>query len=338
MDMFLLVGAVVLFVIAVLLWFGQVKAEDETDKELYMVFKWIAVALVFVAGVISAVTTVPSGSVKGLSTFGRVDVNDPPLSEGLHLKKPWQSTFLMSVRQQTFNRNAAKGNQMEVIVGDGVSLTADVSFHWILQPQAAAWVYQKFGEDYAERLQIPSAAGALRDVVGGMKEWTNVVRDKQMVEVETTKRLASVVREKLLAAGIPADVAQSAFVFPKVDIRRITPPKAIQTAIANKKAAEQDLERQKTEVAIAAMKAQKGVPEGQRIRNMVLAIFNDTNEDGQLPAEAKLPEGITAEGVSALITAIATKQNAQSVQTAAESGKVSTMLIPATSSIAVGAK
>ena len=299
--------------------------------------KWISMAVFALIAITLSVTIVPSGAVKVLTTFGRVNVQDAPLPEGAHLKLPWQSAHQMSVRQQTFDRNAINDNQMEVIVGDGVTLTMDVSFHWILNPSAAALVYQKFGDRYFERLQIPSAASAIRDVIGSMDEWLNVINNKSQVEQLVTDRFARVVRSKLSASGIPDEITKIAFTFPKVDIRRATPPKAIRQAVAAKKAAQQQLERQETEVKIAAAKAQKGVSEGQRMRYILLALFNDA-KNGVLPDDAKLPEGLAPADVAMLMQALAAKQNAQSVQQATESEGVQTILLPATSPVAVGVK
>ncbi len=293
---------------------------------------WVSSGLLIFTVLWSSVTFVSPGSVKVLGTFGRVDVDDMPLPEGAHLKLPWQATQEMSVRQQTFNRSAANGNQLEMVVGDGVTLKADVSFYWLLNPVGAAWVYQRFGSNYAEHLQIPSAASAIRDVVGSVDDWLTVVTDKARIEERITARFEELVVSKLMAADIATDVAKFAFTFPKMDIRRVTPPKAIKTAIASKKAAQQQLERQKTEIEIAQRKAQKGRAEGERVRNMLLGLF-------KLPSGAQLPESVNPESIATLMYALAKKQEALAIMHAVEGGDALSLTVVSSSQqpIAIGA-
>lgn len=283
--------------------------------------------------------TIDTGHVGIPATFGKVDTKEIPLGEGLQTKMPWQTVKEMSIRQVSLDRNKAQGTNMEVLAGDRVALNTDASFHWTLQPTAATWIYQKFGLEYWTGLQVPSSASSLRDVVGKIQDWGEVISKKQKAENDVTERFSEFVVKKMLSAGIPVEIANNAFVFPKMDIRRTTPPKTILTAIANKKAATEDLERQDVEIQIEAKKAEKGAQEGLRVRNMLLAIFNPLkfdvdSKEFKLDPKAELPVNFDPANIPGIIGAIAIKQNAQSIQSAVENEGVNTILLPAGTPIA----
>jgi len=351
--MMLCLASVAVWVGMSLLLFRKKTSEEPEHQQMYSGRRgfWSkskkTLGIIFLSGgtvafvslwIVFSIAITPAGSIKIVKTFGKVDVTQVPLTEGLSFILPWQSTKTMSIRQRQLDRSKGTKSDMDVIADDGTRLNTDVTFYWTLNPVAGAWIYQKFGRGYYNSLQTPSAAGSLRDVVGKVEKWNNLVADKLTVESDATKAFEKSVLDKLVIAGIPKEIASNAFTFPKIDIRRITPPLKILTAIENKKAAVEDLNRQGTEIQIAARKAEKGAQEGFRVRNMLLAIFNPLNENGLLSPDAKLPDNFLPSDIPGIMNSIATKQNAQSIQTAVEQDGVNTILLPAATPVAAPVK
>ncbi len=351
----LALAALVVIVGVGFLFFGQKKTDDNDEGRGSYEYEnhgfWSkskkTIGIIFLGGgtiaficlwIMFSIVITPAGSINVVKTFGKVDITRTPLTEGLSFIMPYQSVETMSIRQRHLDRNQSTKSSMDVISKDRTKLNTDVTFYWTLNPVAGAWIYQKFGKMYYNSLQVPSAAGSLRDVVGKVETWNTLVEKKLSIEIDATKAFKESVIAKLLNAGIPSDIANNAFTFPKIDIRRVTPPGKILVSIENKKAALEELDRQDTEIKIAKLKAQKGAQEGLRVRNMLLAIFNPVNKDGMLDANAKLPTNFDPKNIPGIINAIASKQNAQSVQTAVEKNDVNTILIPASTPISVPVK
>src|SRR5262245_44585544 len=66
-----------------------------------------------------SVTTVPSGSVGVVTTFGKVDPQ--PLPEGLHFVAPWRSVHPLTVRTQEVKE------RLEVPTKEGLTIELEVS-------------------------------------------------------------------------------------------------------------------------------------------------------------------------------------------------------------------
>ncbi len=343
----LVILAVVVIVSLIMFFVFLIKDKDkeyrasETSRLKISGYVGMIAFLVMAAfALFSSYKQVEAGNGGVVLTLGKVELSQPALVEGPHWLKPWQSMVQMSAQQISYDRNKAGDNAVEALAGDDVTLNMDASFFWLLSYDAMPYIYQKYGASYWDKLQIPSIASTFRDVIKSKEEWEDVNKEKQEVEISVTKLLKVAVNEKLAAANLPENIIKGAFTYPKMELRRITPPPAITDEIGLKKAAVQKNARKETEIKNAALDAQKRGMDGTAIRQIILRIFNKEDIDGKIPEDAELPANLSAKDISGILDSVARKQMADAAETAAEKGNINSLVIMSgeTSPAAVPAK
>jgi len=237
---------------------------------------------------LASVTTIETKEVGVVRTFGIVE--DRVLLSGLRFINPWQSLERMHIWQRSYERSSSKGNAAGLIGSDQIRIDADLTFHWILNPEYARLIYLKFGKSYESKIILPPAASAIREGASGFN-WVEIVAEKRKeVQEAMTRELKNSVIEKLVANGIEADIAEQMFTFPVVDLRRAVPiAESLLKAVELKKAALQEQERQVTLTAIEDEKAKRRAKEGKGLNNLFRALprgFNPNNLPQLLQAQA----------------------------------------------------
>lgn len=148
-------------------------------------------AIIFLIIIISkSAITIGSGEAGVLyKTFGGGVVTDePPLSEGFHLVAPWNRVYIYEVRrQEVFEK-------MKVLSSNGLDIQLDASAWYKPKYNELGKLHQEIGEDYLNRIILPTIRSAARSVVGRYtpEQLYSSKRDAIQNEIfEETKKIVS---------------------------------------------------------------------------------------------------------------------------------------------------
>lgn len=122
-------------------------------------FIGIIILIIIVA---KSAVTIGSGEAGVLyRTFGGGVVTDkPPLSEGFHVVAPWNDVFVYEVRRQEIFE------KMKVLSSNGLDIQLDASAWYMPEYNNLGKLHQEIGEDYLNRIILPTIRSAARSVVG----------------------------------------------------------------------------------------------------------------------------------------------------------------------------
>lgn len=220
------IGAFVSFAVAII---------NRRDPDYF--FGWLAAAVVvFVLGVLSfglgSYNKVGEGQVGIPVTFGRAG---DPVGPGAHWLAPWTDVVIMDTRDKevTFENAADREEDFRALSAQaqgGGNLTVEMTVQFNLLRESAADVYRSVGTDYVEVYVLPISRSCIRDV-------TPLYTPE---EAFTSARRA--IAEETLECMI-ADLEPRGITVDNVLIRDIDPGEAVRTAINEKVAAEQDVQR-----------------------------------------------------------------------------------------------
>ena len=148
-------------------------------------------AIIFLIIIISkSAITIGSGEAGVLyKTFGGgVVTEEPPLSEGFHLVAPWNRVYIYEVRrQEVFEK-------MKVLSSNGLDIQLDASAWYKPTYNELGKLHQEIGEDYLNRIILPTIRSAARSVVGRYtpEQLYSSKRDAIQNEIfEETKKIVS---------------------------------------------------------------------------------------------------------------------------------------------------
>ena len=278
---------------------------------------------VIAAGLViaTAVRIVPPGHVGVATLFGAVQPG--VYEEGLHVVNPFYSLEEFSVRRTMFDFRGAEsggngrlgsaGAEIVSVSADSTPLRVDLGFPLRLNGPIAWKVFQRIGPQRAVALQlvVPAARSAVRDAVAGFT-WRDAAtgsRDKLAARIEA--RFRELVEQDLIAAGFPEEEARQTFTIQPVQLRKVLPPNKVLNAVAEKIAAEEDPERQKTLTQIAEEEARRRQNEGRGVNNLF----------------AELPQGFSPSQIREVLGAIADKTRAEAMMKAVETGQVQVVVM-----------
>ncbi|MDT0607490.1 prohibitin family protein [Croceitalea rosinachiae] len=153
----------------------------------------IALPLVFaiILGIVlisKSAITIGSGEAGVLyKTFGGGVVTDEsPLGEGFHIVAPWNKVYIYEVRQQEVFE------KMNVLSSNGLDIKLDGSAWFQPKYKDLGKLHQEKGEDYVQRVLLPTIRSAARSVVGRYtpEQLYSSKRDAIQAEIfEETKRI-----------------------------------------------------------------------------------------------------------------------------------------------------
>lgn len=205
----------------------------------------IGVAILFIILSKSAVT-IDSGEAGVLyKTFGDGVVTDePPLGEGFHLVAPWNKVFIYEVRtQELFEK-------MNVLSSNGLDIKLDASAWY--KPDAAnlGRLHQQIGENYVDRILLPTIRSAARSVVGRYtpEQLYSSKRDAIQAEIyEETKKI----------------IGDQNIILDEILVRDVTLPPTIKEAIERKLRQEQESLEYEFRLVSAQKEAQRQIIEAK---------------------------------------------------------------------------
>ncbi len=245
------------------------------------------------------------------------NVQSGAYTEGVQVVNPFLDFHTMSVRRQVIEFHASSdksGNDDVVSLSkNNVPMSVDVTYAWQLNPTYAWWVYRHMGLDdaYIAALIKQASRSATRAATAQFTsdEATTSMRTELTLAME--KQFGDHLVGDLVRQGLTPDEAKNVFIVLPVQLRKVLPPEKVLNAIAEKAAAEQDLQRQVTLTAIAKQEAERRSNEGLGVQKLF----------------GELPKGFTAEQISMVVNALANKQKADAIMKGIEAGKITTMVI-----------
>ncbi len=118
--------------------------------------------IVFVIVLSKSAVTIDSGEAGVLfKTFGEGVVTDePPMGEGFHIVAPWNKVYVYEVRQQELFE------KMKVLSSNGLEIQIDASAWYEPVYKDLGNLHQSLGQNYLQRVIMPSIRSAARSVVG----------------------------------------------------------------------------------------------------------------------------------------------------------------------------
>lgn len=254
--------------------------------------------------------------------FGTVQKTTVP--PGLHMVNPMAVREFLSTRRHTidFTDDSNEGNDVNPINGPAVLVTTkdhnqlrvNVSIPYSLNPPYLSYLYSVVGKTNSEietKLLETHARSTLIAVSSEFK-WQPLLADsheKVLKEIHT--RMKDAIKKDLVVYGVPEKIADKAIIISPPQIRQIVPSDKVKGAIDEAAATTVLLDRQQDLIAIAEAKVQQREKEGSAIN----AMFD------------KLPEGVTAQDIHAVLSAMAKKENADAVMKAVEKGGVSMIIM-----------
>lgn len=162
---------------------------------------------------------------------------------------------------------------------DGNDISVDVTVTWRLDPAKTPWVLQRVGEsteDVQERLVRPAARAYVRDALNRLRSEDFYVADKRFAAAEEARTLLS-------GALVPEGVIVEQVILGE---HRFNP--AYEEVIREKKLAEQNAEKLKSEATAAAEEAKRNLESARGLVSQKLAQAKGELDQARLGADAEL--------------------------------------------------
>lgn len=181
-------------------------------------------AVIFLIIIISkSAVTIGSGEAGVLyKTFGGGVVTDkPPLGEGFHLVAPWNRVYIYEVRKQELFE------KMKVLSSNGLDIQLDASAWYQPAYNELGKLHQNIGENYVERIILPTIRSAARSVVGRYTPEQLYSSKRDAIQKEIFEETKKIVDDQYI-------------VLDEILVRDVTLPPTIKEAIERKLKQEQE--------------------------------------------------------------------------------------------------
>ena len=146
------------------------------------------VALIVIAAIAAASVQIVDAGHRGvLLHWNAVDVNVPPLEEGLHFVVPFQDQVVnMEVRTLLFVKGTASASK------DLQTVTTEVTVNFAPDPNSINILYKEVGLNYQNRIIAPAVEEVVKQVTANYNAEELITKRAQVkndIESEITKRL-----------------------------------------------------------------------------------------------------------------------------------------------------
>ncbi|WP_047415149.1 prohibitin family protein [Cellulophaga sp. Hel_I_12] len=236
--------------------------------------------VVFIALVIlisKSAVTIDSGKAGVLyKTFGGGVVTDqPPLGEGFHVVAPWNKVYIYEVRQQEVLE------KMNVLSSNGLDIKLEASAWFEPVRSKLGLLHQEKGEEYIQRVLLPTIRSAARSVVGRYTPEQLYSSKRDAIQQEIFDETQKIVKDEYIQLN-------------EILVRDVTLPPTIKDAIERKLKQEQESLEYEFRLVTAKKEAEKVTIEaqGKADANRILsASLNDQIlKDKGIDATLKLSE------------------------------------------------
>lgn len=175
---------------------------------------------------------------------GGVVTDAPPLGEGFHVVAPWNKVFIYEVRRQELKET------MNVLSSNGLDIKLEASIWY--QPDAAnlGKLHQEIGEDYLNRILLPTIRSAARSVVGRYTPEQLYSSKRDAIQAEIFDETKIIIKDQFIQID-------------EVLVRDVTLPATIKEAIERKLKQEQESLEYEFRLISAQKEAERQVIEAQ---------------------------------------------------------------------------
>ena len=236
----------------------------------------IGIVLVLILIAKSAVT-IDSGEAGVLyRTFDDGVVTDePPLGEGFHIIAPWNKVFIYEVRRQELFE------KMKVLSSNGLDIQLDASAWYQPKYSELGKLHQEIGENYLQRILLPTIRSAARSVVGRYTPEQLYSSKRDAIQREIFEETKKIVDDQYISLD-------------EVLVRDVTLPVTIKDAIERKLRQEQESLEYEFRLITADKEAQRQIIEaqGKADANRILSasLTDKILQDKGIEATLKLAE------------------------------------------------
>ncbi|MFH1447981.1 MAG: prohibitin family protein [Candidatus Micrarchaeota archaeon] len=207
--------------------------------------KWMVNTILFAAVIVillsvfqgAFIASIPAGHVGVMydSFAGGVQAAEWP--EGLHIKMPWQSITMYSIRTQDYTMSIVQGegdvenaDSIDALTKEGLTVKLDMTVLYKVVPDKASDIHQTIGIEYRTVVIRPTIRTAIRDVAAKYDAKDIYSSNRQAIANEINGRLKAEFNEK----GI---------ILETVLLRNVILPQKVASAIEEKLEAEQQAQR-----------------------------------------------------------------------------------------------
>tara|TARA_R110002020_G_scaffold21009_3_gene71256 strand:+ start:14785 stop:15606 length:822 start_codon:yes stop_codon:yes gene_type:complete len=254
------------------------------DKLPKIALPAIFVLILLIILITKSAVTIGSGKAGVLyKTFGGGVVTDEaPMGEGFHVVAPWNKVFIYEVRQQEVFE------KMNVLSSNGLDIKLDASVWFEPERENLGKLHQEKGEEYVQRVLLPTIRSAARSVVGRYTPEQLYSSKRDAIQQEIYEETKKIVDGQYIQLN-------------EVLVRDVTLPATIKDAIERKLRQEQESLEYEFRLVTAQKEAQKVIIEaqGKADANQILsASLNDKIlRDKGIEATLKLAQSPNAKVV-----------------------------------------
>lgn len=203
----------------------------------------IVILIIIIA---KSAVTISSGEAGVLfKTFGNgVVVDEPPMEEGFHIVAPWNKVFIYEVRRQEIFE------KMKVLSSNGLDIQLDASIWYQPERENLGRLHQEIGENYLNRIILPTIMSAARSVVGRYTPEQLYSSKRDAIQDEIFAETKKIVDGQYILID-------------EILVRDVTLPATIKTAIEGKLKQEQESLEYEFRLITADKEAQRQIIEAQ---------------------------------------------------------------------------
>lgn len=206
----------------------------------------VFVIIVLIILISKSAITIDSGEAGVLyRTFGGGVVTDePPLGEGFHIVAPWNKVFVYEVRRQEIFE------KMKVLSSNGLDIQLDASAWYMPRYDELGKLHQVIGENYLQRILLPTIRSAARSVVGRYTPEQLYSSKRDAIQREIFEETKKIVTDQYIELD-------------EVLVRDVTLPPTIKDAIERKLKQEQESLEYEFRLVTAQKEAERQIIEAQ---------------------------------------------------------------------------
>lgn len=240
-------------------------------------FLLIVLGIIVLVTLMKSFVTIEAGEAGVLwKRFAAGVVTDkPPLDEGFHIVAPWNKVYIYEVRrQESFEK-------MKVLSSNGLDIQLDASVWYQPKYDELGSLHQEIGENYLNRILLPTVRSAARSVVGRYTPEQLYSSKRDAIQAEIYEESKKIINEQHILLD-------------EILVRDVTLPPTIKDAIERKLRQEQESLEYEFRLEKASKEAQRQIIEakGKADANRILSasLTDKILKDKGIEATTKLAE------------------------------------------------
>ncbi|WBU89134.1 prohibitin family protein [Cellulophaga omnivescoria] len=239
------------------------------------------VIILIIVIISKSAVTIDSGHAGVLyETLGEgVVTNEPPMGEGFHVVAPWNKVYIYEIRQQEVLE------KMNVLSSNGLDIKLEASAWFQPKRNELGKLHQEKGEDYIQRVLLPTIRSAARSVVGRYTPEQLYSSKRDAIQQEIFDETKKIVDGEYIQLN-------------EILVRDVTLPPTIKDAIERKLKQEQESLEYEFRLVTAKKEAEKVTIEAQGKANankiLSASLTDKILQDKGIDATIKLSESPNA--------------------------------------------